>query len=157
MKYKTKTERISSKTSYIKGTFNRYIKNSTPKELSFDWLYPFLISILLFLIISISEGNLNHLISIIGEINNVTVTIIAILAGFNTASLAIIASTNRSIFFNSLSSQNTETEPIKRFQQDPKESHNPQKQNWYRKLVNHIKNNSTDNLLETTLTFSRML
>lgn len=92
--HKVKIKRKKTKESnFIRKNFVNYLKFSTPKELFFDIIIPLLISILLTFFVIIIIPSPRDFTIIMKELSSIAITIIAILAGFNTASLAIIAST----------------------------------------------------------------
>lgn len=78
--------------SFLIEIFNKYRKISTYSEKTFDLFFPFLIAILTYFFMYsysaylISDFSKNFL-----SINSVILTSTAILAGFNTASIAVIA------------------------------------------------------------------
>jgi hypothetical protein len=74
-----------------------YYKISTPNELGVDWLVPLTASLISFIILGLfSSTNTGFYKSVI-SITTTAINVMAILAGFNTASLAIIASTNKNV------------------------------------------------------------
>lgn len=68
-----------------------YFKESSKQEIRFDLLVPFCISSIIVFFLYLSKVNM---LGILKEINDVIISVMSILAGFNTASVAIIASSN---------------------------------------------------------------
>lgn len=68
-----------------------YFKESSKQEIRFDLLVPFCISSIIVFFLYLSRVNM---LDILKEINDVIISVMSILAGFNTASVAIIASSN---------------------------------------------------------------
>ncbi|MDD9312624.1 MAG: hypothetical protein ACQEW2_02465 [Bacillota bacterium] len=68
-----------------------YFKESSKQEIRFDLLVPFCISSIIVFFLYLSKVNM---LDILKEINDVIISVMSILAGFNTASVAIIASSN---------------------------------------------------------------
>lgn len=68
-----------------------YFKESSKQEIRFDLLVPFCISTIIVFFLYLSRVNM---LDILKEINDVIISVMSILAGFNTASVAIIASSN---------------------------------------------------------------
>jgi hypothetical protein len=68
-----------------------YFKLSSKEEIRFDLAVPFIISVLT--VYFLSKSGLNML-KVLQDINDVIISVMSILAGFNTASVAIIASSN---------------------------------------------------------------
>lgn len=77
--------------NFVRKNIIDYLQYSTPSELKFDFLIPFFITIITTLIVAIIIPTPRDFAMMILELNSLAITIIAILAGFNTASLAIIA------------------------------------------------------------------
>lgn len=94
------TRNKNQNNGFIKGNVINYIKHSAPKDLFFDILIPVILSIFItsFLLFIISTPNI--FVKTLGDINSTVITIIAILAGFNSASLAIIASSQKLVNSN---------------------------------------------------------
>lgn len=104
IKNTVKTQR--SKTNhnkFIRKNVKNYINYSTPSELRFDILVPFFIAIVVTLAAALIIPSPRDFATMILELNGITITITAILAGFNTASLAIIASVSDESSVTSLS------------------------------------------------------
>lgn len=96
VKNKISIERKSEKKhGFIIDNIKNYVIHSTPKELFFDIIMPVFISLVLVLTITKLLPNPAAYVKTLYEINGTIVTIIAILAGFNSASLAIIASSSK--------------------------------------------------------------
>lgn len=68
-----------------------YFKLSSKEEIRFDLIVPFLVSCILVFFLHVSELNM---LKVLKDINDVIISVMSILAGFNTASVAIIASSN---------------------------------------------------------------
>lgn len=79
-----------------------YFKLSSKDEIRFDLALPFFIS--LFTVFFLSRTELNML-KVLQDINEVIISVMSILAGFNTASVAIIASSNPLGIVESMSNQ----------------------------------------------------
>ncbi|MBE7148916.1 hypothetical protein MN093_14415 [Bacillus mycoides] len=71
--------------------FKNYFKYSSRAELGFDIVIPVIISLLIFVSLAFLEPSNKQFLLNIKEVNNTSMAIMAILAGFNTTSLAIIA------------------------------------------------------------------
>ncbi|MEK5390226.1 hypothetical protein NSQ59_07555 [Margalitia sp. FSL K6-0131] len=84
-----------------------YFKMSSKKEIRFDTLVPFIISCIVVFCIYIC--NLNML-KVLQDVNDVIISVMSILAGFNTASVAIIASSNPLGIAESMDSQGNNQE-----------------------------------------------
>ncbi|WP_186380455.1 hypothetical protein [Brevibacillus brevis] len=72
-----------------------YYGYSSPQELRFDWGIPLILAAITFLLVGLVSKNNTIILNTIVDINSASLNVMAILAGFNTASLAVIASTNR--------------------------------------------------------------
>ena len=83
---------------YIVTVFKDYYKFAGIKERKFDIFMPFIISIVLVLTTFFLIQNPSDILSMLKDLNNVSLNVISILAGFNTASLSLIAASN----FNTL-------------------------------------------------------
>ena len=68
-----------------------YFKLSSKEEIRFDIAVPFVISFFTVYFLSLTELNV---LKVLQDVNNVIISVMSILAGFNTASVAIIASSN---------------------------------------------------------------
>ncbi|OHR73702.1 hypothetical protein HMPREF3291_18430 [Bacillus sp. HMSC76G11] len=68
-----------------------YFKLSSKKEIRHDLLVPFVISVILVSVLLLAKLDL---LKILVDLNDVIITVMSILAGFNTASIAIISSSN---------------------------------------------------------------
>lgn len=79
----------------LKEIIRNYFLYSTPKELKTDWLFPATISFILFLYFVLFITSNSKLLNLILHFNNISMSIMAILAGFNTASLTVFASANK--------------------------------------------------------------
>ncbi|MHA7743869.1 hypothetical protein [Priestia aryabhattai] len=79
-----------------------YFKLSSKKEISHDVFIPFIISIVT---VSLTFYMKLDVLKILQELNNVIMTVMSILAGFNTASIAIISSSNPSKLIQNLGNQ----------------------------------------------------
>ncbi|PAQ15030.1 hypothetical protein CD798_08275 [Bacillaceae bacterium SAOS 7] len=145
--------RKGKKSSFIKGSFKRYLFNSTPLELVFDWVYPFAISLIIFIVIISLDKSSSSLLLILTKLNDVSINVIAILAGFNTASLAIIASTNRSIFKKSLNSSSATDTHVTSDDELKEDVPLTTNKSLIKRGKNLILNNNTSDKLETTLSF----
>jgi hypothetical protein len=136
-------KRESVKDGFIKKSIKTYIKSSTPRELSFDWITPFLLAALSFVFVFfiMESTNILGILKVIEKINDTAVNVIAILAGFNTASLAVITSANRELL-NSLNQKSNPTSEVP-FSTAPL---------WKRVKI-AIFNNTKKNTLEITVNF----
>ncbi|MEQ6048478.1 hypothetical protein U2I53_05535 [Lysinibacillus capsici] len=141
MKHTVETARKkNSQSSFILNNFKNYIKFSTPKELAFDCIVPIILSTLTIIIVALIIPTPRGFAEIIKELNSIIITIIAILAGFNTASLTIIASSAKSIFSKKVTRNVDTTIPeveLKRV----------------KKLINLIKNNPSGKELDAVISF----
>lgn len=158
MRIKNNLVRTGEKRSFIRDSFVNYIYNSTPTELRFDWLFPFFISVVIFIISALIQSDPNKLLITITQVNNISITIIAILAGFNTASLAIVASTNRNIFKSNIDSKSNvnnqqDEKEVSAFGNLKEEIPSNKRGSRFKALTNLFINNNTSNDLHTTLTF----
>ena len=79
-----------------------YFKLSSKEEIRFDIAVPFIISLFTVYFLSLTELNM---LKILQDVNNVIISVMSILAGFNTASVAIIASSNPLGIVESMSNQ----------------------------------------------------
>lgn len=77
-----------------------YYKYMSRGELLIDSLFPMGISLILFTFFYFFEPSTTNILNSILDINNISLAVIAILAGFNTTSLAIIASSNKEVLKN---------------------------------------------------------
>lgn len=93
---------------FIVTNVKNYITHSTPRELFFDIVIPIVLSTILIVLIYFMLPSPITFVKSMYEINNTIITIIAILAGFNSASLAIIASSSKIV-----NSELLDTESIK--------------------------------------------
>lgn len=75
----------------------KYKKYTTKKEWIFYLLTISITSLIMFLLISILCDTNKNLLNSINEITTVSLTIVAIITGFNTTSLSVIASSNNKI------------------------------------------------------------
>ncbi|ANU28411.1 hypothetical protein [Planococcus versutus] len=92
LKYKVKSNRVKSKKNkFVQNNVIDYLRYSTPSELKFDFFVPLFITLIVTAIVAFIIPTPRDYASMILELNSLAITIIAILAGFNTASLAIIA------------------------------------------------------------------
>lgn len=141
MKITLKRNRKSNETGFIVQSLKVYIKASTPKELSFDWIFPLVLSIAVFtLMFYLSDSNL-QILKIIEKINSTAINVIAILAGFNTASLAVITSSNREL----LNKLNTTISPSEKVEFS--------KPSLFKRMKLAITNNTKSNTLKITINF----
>lgn len=76
---------------------NNYKKYTTKKEWKFYLLTVSLTSLIVFLLVACFIDTNKNLLNSINEITTVSLTIVAILTGFNTTSLSVIASSNNKI------------------------------------------------------------
>lgn len=74
-----------------------YYSFSSAREKVFDGVMPVIISLTFFIIISLVNVSNTEILNVINDINTIALSVMTILAGFNTTSLAIIASTNREL------------------------------------------------------------
>lgn len=79
---------------HLNKIFLDYFKHSSKKELGFDLGLPVIISIILFVIVGLFALSTSDIIKIFTDIISSSLSVLAILAGFNTTCLAVIASTN---------------------------------------------------------------
>jgi phosphoglycerol transferase MdoB-like AlkP superfamily enzyme len=91
----------------IINIIKNYFKLSSKEEIRFDIVIPFIISCLTVLLLFLRKSDM---LEILQEINNVIISVMSILAGFNTASVAIIASSNPLGFVEELSDNSNEQE-----------------------------------------------
>lgn len=84
---------------------SNYFKESSRNEIRFDLIVPFIISCILSIFFIKTDFNL---INIFNEINGIIISVMSILAGFNTASIAIIAASNPLEFVNSVDEKKKE-------------------------------------------------
>lgn len=143
MKIDIKRKREDIDEGFIKKSIKTYIKSSTPRELSFDLITPFLLAALSFLFVFfiMESSNILGILKVIEKINNTAVNVIAILAGFNTASLAVITSANRELL-NSLNSKLDPNSEVS-FSTPP----------LWKRIKIAIFNNTKKNTLEITVNF----
>nr|WP_054549362.1 hypothetical protein [Lysinibacillus sphaericus] len=142
MKHIVKTTRKkNSQSKFITNSFSNYIKFSTPKELTFDCIVPIVLSTLTVILVAFIIPTPRGFAEIIKELNSIIITIIAILAGFNTASLTIIASSAKSIMPK-------KNNPSKKDSNIP--SADPKGLN---KLINLIRNNPSGKELDAVISF----
>ncbi|MCM3022577.1 hypothetical protein [Heyndrickxia ginsengihumi] len=88
----------------------KYFIISSFHEKMYDLVLPFVLSAASFLLIYFSKIDL---LKITSDLNNVILTILSILAGFNTASLAVISSSNQAKVIDKLSREDkTEGEDL---------------------------------------------
>ncbi|WP_404407650.1 hypothetical protein [Jeotgalibacillus malaysiensis] len=144
MKTEVKVKRIKSE-SFLKNIFRSYIDHSTPSELKFDLVIPAILSFTLCLILYYFIEIPREFLIIISGINGLSVTIISILAGFNTASLAIIASTNKDFLNNEISKADDDL--------DLKDDIPKQTNSFFKSLLVTLFNNKSDNKLKTLIIF----
>lgn len=104
------------KHGFIIGNIKNYVIHSTPKELFFDIIMPILVATTLVIIITNLLPNPSSFVKTLYEINGTIITIMAILAGFNSASLAIIASSSKLVNTPLIDTSNIEYEEKKRIQ-----------------------------------------
>ncbi|REK52607.1 MAG: hypothetical protein C6W55_15955 [Thermobacillus sp.] len=72
-------------------TFKRYWKYSSTSELLMDVLFPCILSIILLIFTSLSVDDFKPLIEKVQQISGQVIAAVAILAGFNIASISILA------------------------------------------------------------------
>lgn len=84
-----------------------YFRLSSSAEIRFDLMIPFAISIIVVILLYNSQLNI---LKVLKDINDVVISVMSILAGFNTASVAIIASSNPLSVAESLDHQNNNQE-----------------------------------------------
>lgn len=140
IKFKVKSvRRKSPEDRFIRKNIKDYIRYSTPSELRFDFLVPLIITFVIVIAISLIIPSPRDYASIVLELNSLAITIIAILAGFNTASLAIIATVSN------------REKPI----ESKKENNEFPKQNikFFKKIKNLITNNPPQKELDAFVSF----
>ncbi|WP_026582117.1 hypothetical protein [Bacillus sp. J33] len=89
------TRERNSVNKHIKAIIKDYFAYSTAAEKRNDFLWPLAISVIVFLGIGIIEPSGKKILDIILNINSISLSVLAILAGFNTTSLSVIAAANR--------------------------------------------------------------
>lgn len=138
---KIKRKRTSGEGGFISESIKLYIKASTPKELRFDWIGPLILSVLVFSLMAIFTDSNIAILKVMEKINNAAINVVAILAGFNTASLAVITSSNRDLL-NSLNMSIPSSEKVE-FKKLP----------LFKRIKNSIFNNTKSNTLRITINF----
>lgn len=146
LKHSMSIKRVKSNNSLFKNNLKNYLENSTPKELAFDWIIPILFSFIVFIFVYYISSHPRNILQVIREINNLALIIVPILAGFNTASLAIIASASSFI-----KSKDDKSSSENDFKEDI--TYPSVKQSIFKKLYNLIVNNKTGNDLHTLVSF----
>ncbi|ARK23258.1 hypothetical protein SporoP37_00180 [Sporosarcina sp. P37] len=95
IKHKVKIKRNKTEhNKFIRNNVINYLKYSTPRELIFDIVAPLFIALIVATFAAYLIPTPRDFAIVIQDLNSITITITAILAGFNTASLAIIASSS---------------------------------------------------------------
>src|SRR5690606_7403772 len=94
MSVEIKVNKTGKTNKFIHDIINSYKKYSTKEERNFDWYVPLCISFVIIIILILSIGDGTKIISLLKEFNSIVITVVAILAGFNSASLSVIASSN---------------------------------------------------------------
>ncbi|MED0673153.1 hypothetical protein P4S95_23545 [Aneurinibacillus aneurinilyticus] len=94
MKVSTKVKSKGSVNKHLIKIWKNYKKFSTNDERRFDILVPVILSMILVLICGLLIHKTTDLITILKEFNSAALTVLAILAGFNTTSLSVIAASN---------------------------------------------------------------
>ncbi|WP_028977242.1 hypothetical protein [Sporolactobacillus terrae] len=147
MEYKIVHKRENKPIGFIRKSILYYLRSSTPKELSFDWIFPFALSLCIFVILAFSIYHNTSILNIIKKMNDASINVIAILAGFNTASLAIIFSASN----NLLSKLNTNNDSVNK-ELKQKFSDMP-KQSIFQRAKVIIFSNTKENVLKITVNF----
>jgi hypothetical protein len=109
-KKRTKLKKTDSVNKDIHQIVSDYFHCSSKSELFFDCLIPILVAAVIFIISSFVSQNSAKILDIILKLNSSSINIMAILAGFNTASVAVIASTNKATL-NQLYDANQNNDP----------------------------------------------
>lgn len=147
MKTSVKISRTKSE-PFVFKIIKTYLKDSTPSELRFDILTPIFLSLILAFTTLYFLPNPRQQLLLISEMNGVSITIISILAGFNTASLAIIASAHKETLLKEISPNSLVNDEV-----DLKDSFDEEPLGFFRKVVILLTNNSTDNKMRTLISF----
>lgn len=96
-------QKINRKHSSVNADTNNilfgFFKFATTKEKRFDIGLPFAISAIIFVSAYFLIRSNQNLLDIVKDLNSVSLSIMSILAGFNTTSLAVIASTQQKTLF----------------------------------------------------------
>lgn len=138
---KIKRKRSAGGSGFISESIKLYIKASTPKELRFDWIGPLILSLVVFSLMAVfTESNI-AILKVMEKINNAAINVVAILAGFNTASLAVITSSNRELL-NKLNMSISPSEKV-----------DFKKLSLFKRIKNSIFNNTKANTLRITINF----
>lgn len=82
----------------FKEIFKKYFSYTKSYELRLFLGLPFIISLSVFVLFAFFEQSNTKILEYIMEINNISLNVVAILAGFNTTSLSIIAAGNNKVF-----------------------------------------------------------
>jgi hypothetical protein len=147
MEYKVGHKRTKKEIGFIRKSILYYFKSSTPRELFFDWIIPLGLSLIIFVLLSIFIAHNTSILSIIKKLNDASINVIAILAGFNTASLAIIFSASNNLLSKLNSNNEIANDDIKQeFDKMPR-------QNIFKRLRSTIFSNTKDNILKITVNF----
>jgi len=94
----------SSVNRHITTIITDYFRYSSRKELWCDVAIPITISIIVFLIVGWFSKSTGDIVKVFNDIITNALAVMAILAGFNTACLAVIASTSRETLHNLIDS-----------------------------------------------------
>jgi hypothetical protein len=78
----------------------KYTKSASKRELLFDSIFPLLISCICVTLAFLFAKS--HFLELVKDLNTNSLTVLSILAGFNTASLAVISSSNVSKFVDEI-------------------------------------------------------
>lgn len=97
----------------IREIFKNYKAAITKTEAKIFLGVPLVISILIFICLAVFEQSNTVLLEYIVEINKVSLNVIAILAGFNTTSLSIIAANNNKTLSNLGNDENEKKEIVR--------------------------------------------
>lgn len=82
---------------YIKKVWKDYHKYASKRERIFDKSVPFILSTVVVLLSSLFIDSYSNFLGLLKDFNNTSLAVIAIIAGFNTASLSVIAASNFSV------------------------------------------------------------
>lgn len=145
MKIKIQRTRDNKKRNFIFTSYYEYLWSSTPRELFFDWIIPMIISFLTVTSMYFLSSSNTDIFLNIKKINETSINVIAILAGFNTASLSIVGSINRGLLSEISSEKNTALEELL--------NSNSKKKPIFSRFKNLIMNNKKSNTLKITLNF----
>lgn len=139
-KLKTKIPKTPSVNRDLYDIVKDYFHCSSLRELIFDILVPFILATLIFIVFFFTNSTAKEVLEIILQINQSSINIMAILAGFNTASVAVIASTNRGV--------------LKRLHETDIESIKVEKRkNIFARIYRVLIDQKDENILKVTITF----